>query len=240
MSITFALILFFVFVLIYIAIIETFTVLFRLTGLTHDKAQFQVISMLTSCGFTTLDSEAITSSKIRRDLAKLTIIFGYLFTVIIMSCVINIFLSLNNTDVKNIWSSIVVIIVAFAVYFILRRFKGVKGFFDKYIEKVGNKIMFGSGSNPIILLDNYGENVMAEISLDKMPAELDNVPLENSGLKENHKIQIILIKRAGETLSILNGKETLKRNDIIVVFGQYKNIRELFEKPVEKAEVNSI
>lgn len=39
-----------IFILVYILINEIFTVLFRLTGLTEDKAKFQVTSMLTNSG----------------------------------------------------------------------------------------------------------------------------------------------------------------------------------------------
>ncbi len=231
MNITSALILFIFLALVYVSIIEIFTILFRLTGLTYDKAHFQVISMLTNSGFTTQDSEAITSSKVRRKLAKLTIIFGYLFTVIIMSSVVNIFLSLSNSEMENIWSSLIVIMFAIWAIYSINRFKKVRVFFDRHIEKIGNKIMFGENSNPIVLLDIYGDNVMAEISLSKIPPVLDNVKLKNSGLKEKFKIQLILIKRDEKTLSILNGEEHLKQDDIVVVFGNYKNIRQLFERP---------
>ncbi len=228
MNITAALMLFFLLALIYILIIEVFTILFRLTGLTYDKAHFQVISMLTNSGFTTIDSEAITSSKIRRKIAKLTIIFGYLFTVIIMSSVVNIFLSLSNSELSHMWSSAIVVFIAAALLLIINNSNFVKKYVDYYIGKVGKKMMYGNQSNPIILLDIYGDNVMAEIGLTQVPPELESVMLKNSGLKEKYKIQLILIKRDGKTKSILSGDETFKTNDVLVVFGDYKNIKDLF------------
>ncbi len=44
--------------------------LFMLTGLPERKARFQVISILTNTGFTTGESEVITSSRRRRRLAS--------------------------------------------------------------------------------------------------------------------------------------------------------------------------
>ncbi len=228
MNITGALLLFFVFALIYVLIIEVFTILFRLTGLTYDKAHFQVISMLTNSGFTTQDSEAITSSKIRRKIAKLTIIFGYLFTVIIMSSVVNIFLSLSNSEIRDMWGSVIVIAIASAIILILKSSKMVKKLLDDLIQKIGTKIMFGKDANQIVILDIYDDNVMAEISLSQMPQPLENVMLRHSGLKEQYKIQLILVRRKGETKSILTGEEILDKGDIIVVFGDYKNIKTLF------------
>ena len=83
MNLTGAFILFGIFIFGYMAIAEVFTVLFRLTGLTREKARFQVISMLTNSGYTTSESELITQSKVRRRLARLTMLFGYSFTVTI-------------------------------------------------------------------------------------------------------------------------------------------------------------
>lgn len=234
MNIIGALTLFLVFILVYILIIEVFTVLFRLTGLTPDKAKFQVISMLTNSGFTTSDSEVITSSKVRRKLAKMTMIFGYSFTVIIVSCVVNVFLSLKESQLQNLWGIGVIIAIATLLLFILKRFKSIKSFFDRIIERLGNKIMFGKASNPIVILDTYGSYVMVEIKLTKLPTQFDNVKLVDSNLKEKYKIQIILIKRNKETLSKIDGETTMCKNDTIVMFGEYKNIRLLFEKPIER------
>ncbi len=228
MNITAALLLFSVIALIYILIVEIFTILFRLTGLTYDKAQFQVISMLTNSGFTTGDSEAITSSRIRRRIAKFTIIFGYLFTVIIMSSVVNIFLSLSNSEIRDMWASALIVAGLSALLIFFYRSKHVKKFVDKKIQKWGKKLMFGKNTNPIILLDVFGDNVMAEISLEEMPKNLENVMLKDSNLKEVHRIQLILIKRDEKVKSILKGEDLMMKNDIIVVFGELNNIKKLF------------
>ncbi len=234
MNITSALLLFSVFALIYLLIVEIFTILFRLTGLTYDKAQFQVISMLTNSGFTTQDSEAITSSRIRRRIAKFTIMFGYLFTVIIMSCVVNIFLSLSHSELQDMWTSALVICCLFVLLIMFYRSNFMKKLLDDKIEKVGKRLMFGKNTNPIILLDIFGESVMAEISLEQIPKSLENVKLKYSGLKETHRIQLILVKRNNETKSIINGEEILMQGDVIVVFGNHHNIRTLFNSGIQK------
>ncbi len=239
MTITYALLLFFLFILIYLLIIEIFTVLFRLTGLTYDKANFQVISMLTNCGFTTQESEAITTFPVRRKLAKLTVIFGYLFTVIIMSSIVNIFFSLSNSEVANMWQSILITFLSVGLITVLIRSRAIRCFFDARIEAIGNRIMFGDGSNAIVLLDMFGENAMCEINLTKLPLQFEGVLLKDSELKEKYKIQLILIKREGKTLSILDGEDYLLTNDIIVVFGNYNNIKALFKKPAQVAKQRS-
>lgn len=102
MGITGSLILLLIFLVVYIVMIEIFTVLFRLTGLTEEKAKFQVISLLTNCGYTTQESEIIASAPRRRKLAEMTMISGYSFAVIIVSSIVNIFFTLHGSAFNNI------------------------------------------------------------------------------------------------------------------------------------------
>ena len=83
MDIYLALLLFFFFFFLYWVITELFTFIFRLTGLPVEKARFQVISLLTGTGFTTRESEIILSSRLRRRLARITMLFVYVFNVLI-------------------------------------------------------------------------------------------------------------------------------------------------------------
>ena len=53
MNLLVALILIFAFILLYIFIIEIFSVLFTASGLTREKARYQTISLFTNAGFTT-------------------------------------------------------------------------------------------------------------------------------------------------------------------------------------------
>ena len=97
MSIYVALLLFAIIILLYWGISELFTILFSFTGLPEEKARFQVMSLLTGCGFTTRESEIIITSRVRRRLARVTMLFGYVFNITIVSAFINIVLSLKMT-----------------------------------------------------------------------------------------------------------------------------------------------
>lgn len=91
--------------------------------------------------------------------------------------------------------------------------------------------MFGNGSNPVIVMDTYGDKVIAKVQLTHMPVCLYHTPLEKSKLKENYHIQIILIQRKGEKITSIKGNTEIYIGDVIIVFGDYKVIRELFERP---------
>ena len=52
-----SMIVFVLLIIFYITIADIITILFRLTGMTEERARFQVISLLTNSGFTTQESE---------------------------------------------------------------------------------------------------------------------------------------------------------------------------------------
>lgn len=237
MDIIGSLILFVVFVVVYSIIIEIFTVLFRLTGLTREKAKTQVISMLTNSGFTTAESEIVLHSKKRRRLAHLTMLFGYSFTVIIVSALVNIFLALSRTEVKSMVVIVIILSVVLVLLLLFMRIHFIRNWFDVMIEKIGNRIMFGKKSNVVVLIDNYSGRAMAEIYLEFVPTILCDTPLADSRLRETYDIQILLLKRNGEAGGTVNGETVLRSKDIVIVFGSYKNIRTLFEHPDVKSNV---
>ncbi|WP_206459137.1 cation:proton antiporter regulatory subunit [Anaerovorax sp. IOR16] len=231
-----AVLLFFLFILVYVMIAEIFTVLFRLTGLTEEKAKFQVISMLTNSGYTTQESEVIATSKIRRKLAQITMVFGYAFTVTIVSSVVNIFLALKKTQIQHVIWIIGILCFFVIILYIFQKSHWLKKSFDKRIERIGNRIMFGKRSNPVVILDNYEGVVMAEVYLTNIPKFLESAMLKETDLKQRYNVIILLIKRDEGLIEKINGEIRLKKNDTLVVFGERKNIRAVFEKVEDKIE----
>lgn len=220
---------FVIFILVYVLINEIFTVLFRLTGLTEAKAKFQVTSMLTNSGFTTSDSELITSSRVRSKLARITMIFGYAFTVTIVSAVVNIVIRMNSIQVKTLWPISITLLSILLIFMALKSIPGIKKNFDHYVEKLGNRIIFGKYSNVVIILDSYDDNALAEIIISNIPDILRGVALEDTPLKNKFNINVLMIKREYEYMRIIGNKTILQEGDTIVVFGECQNIRNIFE-----------
>ena len=93
--------LFSIIIILYWVISEVITIVFRFTGLPDEKARFQVVSLLTGCGFTTRESEMVLSTKERRHIARITMLFGYVFNITIVSILINIILSLKESQAEH-------------------------------------------------------------------------------------------------------------------------------------------
>ncbi|MDX8335068.1 MULTISPECIES: TrkA C-terminal domain-containing protein [Cetobacterium] len=233
MSTNFAILAFFSLMLTYLLICEVFTILFRLTGLTEETARFQVISMLTTCGFTTAESELITSSRKRKKLAFITILFGYIFSVTIVSMVINFFMRLTVSDENSfhlIIKVIFAIILLILIWYSISKVNFIKNNFDKVISKIGIKIMFKNQHNPIIVLGIFKSEVIAEITVTNLPEELFEIQLKDSNIRSNYNLQILTIIRNEDNSIIINGETTIENGDQVIIFGTLKNIKKLFVK----------
>ncbi len=157
MSIYTALLLFSFIILIYWIITELFTILFRFTGLPDERARFQVISLLTGCGYTTRESELFISNRSRRRLARITMLFGYVFNITIVSAFINVFLSLKLSQVEHYYSGALIPLAAITIIFIFMRFPHVRAWGDHQLENLADRLIGRTDSfNTIMLLDYIG------------------------------------------------------------------------------------
>lgn len=224
-----------VFSIIYIFIVEIFTVLFRLTGLTEEKARFQVISLLTACGFTTSQSEVITVSKRRRRLASVTIMFGYIFSLIIVSVAVNVFLNMTSSEMNTFVGMGITLAVLFTVLFLLIRSKKIKIYVDALINNVYAKLSKRKANN-VIIMDILDHKIIATVNLTVVPECLEHKSLEEAGLLREHGIQVLLLTRAGRVLEDVSGSTQLQVHDSLIVFGREKEIFKLFEKKEDLEE----
>ena len=224
-----SLVLFVLFIITYIVISDIITVFFRLTGLTEEKARFQVISLLTNSGFTTRESEAVVSSKLRRRLARATMLFGYTFTVTIVSTTVNFFMTLHKSEVESLLLLIPILVLVLVAFHLLRKSLFFKTKFDSLIESLGNRIMFGKHSNPIVMVEEYGDMVVAHIYLNELPPMLRGVDLRHSPLMSEHNIMVMMVKDKNGQAHQAKAATVLQEQDIIMVLGHRKDIREVFE-----------
>lgn len=225
---TASLVLFVLFIIIYAIISDIITIFFRLTGMTEEAARFQVISLLTNSGFTTRESEAIVASRARRRLAKATMLFGYIFTVTIMSTIVNFFMTVGKSELKQLTVLMPSLLLILILFQLIRKSGFFKNWFDKTIEKLGNRIMFGSDKNPVVLLDDYGNMVVAHIYLQKVPEILHGKTLSESGLMQKHNLMVMMVKTNNGEATQATADTILHNEDIVMVLGNRKKIREIF------------
>ncbi len=236
MNIIGALTLFGVLLIVFQIITEVFTVLFRFTGLPAEKARFQVTSLLTACGFTTSESEVIISTPRRRKLARRIMLFGYAFTVSIVSAIVNIFLSLNSTEMEFIFWQLPIPIVILALLILVRKEKHVNAALNRFIERIAERLMFGHSSNRILLLDYMGDNAIAQVDIVELPTYLADVQLRDCGLREQYGLLVMLIERKNRPSGPIHATDVLQSGDRLIVCGHYDKICRAFEADERELE----
>ena len=225
-----ALIMFVLLIIFYIIISDIITVFFRLTGMTEERARFQVISLLTNSGFTTQESEAVVNSTIRRRLATGTMLFGYCFTVTILSATFNVFMNLSKAELSSIIVAFPVLLLVLVSFLFLRRISIFKRRFDHVIESLANRIMFGKHTNQLLLVEEYGEMVLAHIYLHTVPEILKDTTLGDANLAAKYQLAVMIVKPKNGDAYQAHADTVLQPHDTVMVLGKRKTIRMVFEK----------
>lgn len=213
------------FIVVYGIIVDVFIVLFRFTGISEEKARFQVISMLTNSGYTTRESEMFTKSKLRRRLARVTMMFGYAFTVTIVSSMVNVFIQIKDINQLSSVTIVPATIVVAALIWFSRKNKTVRLVLNRKIEQVARRVMFKGGKNPIMIIDEYDDMIIAEIEMRTLPEILVSNDIVSSRLKEDYGIMGLVIRTKDGDERQIHADTVVVEGDIIVVMGREQDIR---------------
>jgi len=229
MSLDLAFLIMLLLILFYIIFIEIFTVILMVTGMSHTRAKFQVISLLTNCGFTTTESEIVVSSRKRRKIAIIIMIFGNMFNVIIFSLLVNAITSFSKDEKFNVLQVTLYLICFFCFLSIIKRVPFIKVSFDKLVKRIANKVMFSKNSNPLLILDNFHGFAIVEVKIVEIPEKFINKIIIESRISKDYGIRILAIKRNEITIGDVSPDEVIIENDRLIVYGPLTNIINLFK-----------
>ena len=221
-----ALFLFALIILVYWVIAELFTILFRFTGLPDEKARFQVLSLLTGTGFTTHESEMILSTRRRRRLARVTILFGYVFNLTVVTTFINVFLSLRLSQVEHELLAFLIPLAALALIFAGIRIPRVRIAMDRRLERLADRYFGVELGNTVMLMDHIGSSEIAQVTVRQLPETMRDKQLSELDLRD-HGLMVLLIEHGGEPEPAL-GTSVLRDGDRLTVFGNYAAICRVF------------
>ena len=221
--------LFILMIVLYGTISEMFTILFRFTGLPDEKARFQVISLLTGCGFTTRESEMFLSSRARRRMARITMLFGYVFNITIVSSLINVFFSMRQEQTGKYSLGIFVPLAEAALLVALIRVPKIRSWLEHKLEMLVNRFFLPEQSNYAMIVDYIGEETIAVVTLLHLPEALRDKPLSQTGLKAEQNILVLLVEKPGEKAKPAAADTVFAPGDKLTVFGDYRVIRTVFE-----------
>ncbi len=229
MNIYAAFALFALIILLYWIFTELFTIMFRFTGLSDERARFQVISLLTGTGFTTQESELIAASRRRRTLARMTMLFGYVFNITIVTAFINLFLSLNLSEVEHMFGGLLIPLTVIVLIFLCMRVPSVRAWESEHLQRIIDKYFLKQVNyNTVLLLDYLGAETITQVTLKKIPEEFQGVPLSKTGLRTDTGILVLLIEHNGEKPKPATAETVFEVGDKVTVFGNYSAVCKTF------------
>lgn len=229
MDISLALLLFSFIILLYWVITELFTFFFRLAGLPDERARFQVISLLTGTGFTTRESEMIMASRRRRRLARVTMLFGYVFNITIVSAFINVFLSMKVIHVGYQLFSFLIPLGTVALIFIFMRVPKVRAWGENIFRRLADRVFDRRETfNAVMLVDNIGSGSIAQVTLRHIPEEYRGLSLADTRLRAETGILVMLVEHQGGKAAAAGADTVFEPGDKLTVFGDYQTICRAF------------
>lgn len=207
---------------IMISVVEILSVALKMTGLDIEKARFQVISIITSTGFTTRESELISQHKTRRKIAQILMLVSYVGEAAVIGLVLYI---LQDDNIVTLLSVAILITGTIILIFIRKKWIGRR--LEVFIEKQLNKKMkinkkYRTVEEVLKLNDEYG---VVEFVVEN-ENKLLNKSLENSELTEKH-IQVLNIDKGSHIIHFPSIKFVFREGDKVIVYGHLDNISEL-------------
>lgn len=228
----FSLVALFVVIVAFIIVSEIFTILFRLTGLPEKRARFQAVSLLTTSGFTTSESELITKTTIRRKIASAAMILGYTFSAAFISIFVSLIINLgtdgNKETIGDVWIIVLTLTSILVLFIILTKIKSVKNLFDKVVIKISYRILKTKNDNILTIIDKYSTDIIAEIHLAFIPELFVDKNLEKSRIKQDHGIIILAVARKNKIINNIQKDFVFEQGDVVTLYGDEKFIKEIF------------
>lgn len=231
------LILFILTLIVSFVVVRIGAIAFQLTGLEWTLAKFQALSCFSGTGFTTKESELITSDKQRRKIATVLIILGNAGFVImiatlasslvpqetILSTLSESYLPFNIKPELVKWVNLaIIVIVVYGIYRIFTHEKFVSKMTAFLRKKIIKKEIFQKVTFEELLLATGGYGI-SRITLSAGSPVL-NKTLANSQLRE-YDITVLATIRNGETIANPSANMKILSGDELICFGKLENIR---------------
>ncbi|MGL5329917.1 MAG: TrkA C-terminal domain-containing protein [Peptostreptococcaceae bacterium] len=209
--------------IIFIIIIDIFAVLFRLTGMPIDKARFQVISLLTSTGYTTKESELIAQHPTRRKLASALMITSYVSTLTFISFLVRI-LSNSLLNIKSI--AMLLVFITLATMFLK---SPMLDFVENIIEHIIENSSLWKKINTRYLnfITKHKGYSICEVYLSENH-ELIGVSIKESKLTDI-EIKVLSVDQGHDFINFPYPEYVFEENDKLTVYGNTHNIKMKFK-----------
>ncbi|MBL7130435.1 MAG: hypothetical protein ISS45_03380 [Candidatus Omnitrophica bacterium] len=199
-------------------VMEIAAIALKLTGMNIHTARFQALSALTGTGFTTHEAESIMHNKQRRIIVMILMIIGPVgFVTILGSILISVRKEIFLYHLVSILGIFFLIIQLF-------KSKALGVFFHKMVERQIKKRHYFRRVILDEVLQLNQEYGVCEAAIGEH-SKVINKTLSDTNFKEQG-FMVLAIKRNNEILSAPKGSDKILKGDILIIFGNTKNIKQ--------------
>lgn len=212
----------FVYFVIVVAVVEISVVFMRATGLNREVARFQVVSLLTSTGYTTKESELILDHPARRRIGMFLILFGVFSFAVVVSAIANIVAPDFRIAHMTVAAAVLVALLFVAraprtVAFLTAKLDGTM---EEHFELHDFPI------KDVLLQDD--NDVFSEVTIDDRSAYLGRAV--HDFLPANADLNLLFVRRGERTHRAKRYAMPLEEGDALVFFGRGDDLVALFSR----------
>lgn len=154
-------------------------------------------------------------------------IFGYTFTATIVSGIISMIVAYNLKDNSFSLVEVFILIVLLIVFYFVRKFFLVKFIFNKLSEKIYRYFIAKENINSVMVIENFGTNVIAQVFLNEVPVELSNKTLAQMDIKNKYNLLILTITLSDNKASEVTAKTIFQKGTTVTVMWKKKDIKKI-------------
>jgi hypothetical protein len=214
--------------LIVLLVIEIAVVLMRSTGLEKAVSRFQVVSLMTSTGFTTKESELILGHPVRRRIGIFLILFGVFSFAVIIS-------SISSILVPNFKIHYLAMISAgLAILLVTVRLPWVQELLSRRFHKpLENKFELHELPIDVVLLQEESD-AFVDIPIGEDSSLIGQTLQTFCG--PEFDVNVLLIKRGAVHVRLKRNETPLEAGDVLYVYGSKSDVERHFAKELSGRE----
>lgn len=211
-------------ILISFLIVRATAIALMMTGMDSKRALFQALSAFSGTGFTTKEAEFVMNHQTRRRIITWLMILGNAGIVTVIVTMTSSFVTS-----RGYFLSINILILFLGIYLIYKLVTR-KGFIRKWESFIENKLVEsssfeeGATKDLLHLIEGYG---LVRVITTK------NNPLISSSISSNkfteRDVLVLGIERENKWIPIPKGKERIKENDRLIVYGPFESLKTIFK-----------
>jgi hypothetical protein len=221
-----------IFILVYFVIvllvIEIAVILMGSTGLSSDIARFQVVSLLTSTGFTTKESELILGHPVRRRIGIFLILFGMFSFAVIISSISSILVpGFRISYLGAVAAALTVLLGVFRLPDVRQKLtsrmkKPLQQKFEVH-ELPIDEVMFHEDTDVFVDVPIGEDSKIVGHTMDKL-------------CRVDSDVNLLFIKRGTVHIREQRMKTGIEAGDVLYLYGDKQDVDRLFRRELSERE----